>query len=47
VTSYLSDIAGGDGCDAETAALLDDLITVIRPPAPRRHKFEVIQGGAA
>ena len=46
--SYLSNIANSDGCDAETAELLSDLILVIQPPAvsPQR-KFQVIQGGVA
>jgi hypothetical protein len=49
MTDYLSKIAGGNGCDAETAELLADLISVIQPPAPspQLRKFEVIQGGAA
>jgi hypothetical protein len=48
VTDYLADIANSAGCDAETADLLADLITVIQPPAstPQR-KFQLIQGGAA
>jgi hypothetical protein len=44
---YLARISGSDGCDAETAELLADLISVIQPPAPPQRKFQVIQGGAA
>jgi hypothetical protein len=45
--NYLARIAGSNGCDAETAELLSDLILVIQPPAPPQRKFQVIQGGAA
>jgi len=47
VTNYLADIAGSNGCDAETAELLGDLISVIQPPAPQQRKFTVINGGLA
>jgi hypothetical protein len=47
MTDYLADIAGSNGCDAETAELLADLIRVIQPPAPPQRKFGVIQGGIA
>ena len=44
---YLAKIAGSNGCDAETAELLGDLINVIQPPAPPQRKFTVIKGGVA
>ena len=48
LADYLTNVANGGGCDAETADLLSDLVLVIRPPAPTPHrKFAVIQGGAA
>ena len=47
VIEYLSNIAGSSGCDAETAELLADLISVIQPPAPPQRKFTVINGGIA
>jgi hypothetical protein len=40
-------IAGGNACDAETAELLGDLISVIQPPAPPQRKLTLIRGGIA